>query len=104
MKTYEEALKIFCGPTPKGETPSRKMVYAADHEAVEQAGFGKYRGLSEEIRDHPHTMPFIRQYVVALGPLVNYSPTSLALSMFINGIILGMEMERQELEPLEEPK
>lgn len=94
MKTYEEALGLILRVHPDTESQD-------DHAASMAVGLEKRTGLCEEIHSHEPTRMMIHAMVHAMVPddadigcdlLVR-----LCLSAFMNGVMVGAEMERQEL-------
>lgn len=97
MKTFEEALQILQSLPPQGEEPSTNLAGVDEPDLVEAIGLGKHLSIAKEIEASEQAWDFVHVYVASVGPKVGYSVSALAMSMFVNGVIIGMEMERVEL-------
>jgi len=98
MKTFEEALSLLLSETPEGEEPQAKIANVDDFAEVEAIGLVKHFGIVKEIQESERARAFIHTYVAEVGPNIDFSVTALALSMFANGVIVGMEMNRVEFD------
>lgn len=96
MKTFDEAMGLLCTEkedyTPE-ETRRQGEALLAELE--------KRTGLAREVSANPKSLMFIQGLVVScipdMDPLELMRLTPVLLSIFINGVLVGAEMERQEL-------
>lgn len=88
MKTIDEAMELL-----SRYVKDPKSVNATADEMCD--GLIRRESLCKEIGDNPVVRDFCEQYVDNVSEEIECNPY--ALSMFINGVLIGMEMERQEL-------
>jgi len=90
MKTFDEA---FQAVAPRIEV-SAPVSHQKAVEAHTEELHAKAACLVEEIRTHPNTQCFI-DTLVRLG--CEDHPSNALFTAFVNGVLVGIDMERQEL-------
>lgn len=89
MKTIDEAMELLISPVKSKADGIAKL------ESMKES-LDRRQDLLDDIARNPIVLEYVQQYMNESGPVLNWSIASLALSLFINGIMIGMEMERQE--------
>ena len=90
MKTIEEAMQLFF-------IASDDMPAAEANAATMFEKFQKRHSIIEEITASPVVSAFIEHYLETCGDTLQFNVKNLAVSMFVHGVLVGMEMEREEL-------
>lgn len=91
MKTLDEAMVILQCHVPGGpEAVKLKMEEMA-------SGMEKRASVVREIAQNATVIDYLDHYIDKAGPQVDFSVHMLALNVFIEGVLIGMEMKRQEL-------
>lgn len=95
MKTIDEAMASVVYQCSDRSEMDAKAAEMSEH-------MEKRRSIADEIARNPIVLDYIEKYLDAVGPKLDYDVNSLALSVFVNGVLIGMEMERQELNNLDQ--
>jgi hypothetical protein len=96
MKTFDEAIRVITFEAEN--TPAGRAAVLAAHNAVRD----RYRALTDEATNHDDLVPFIQ----AVSRIAQHDLVTALLTAFCNGMIVGIEMERQEVlpEPIAPPE
>lgn len=95
MKTFDEAMDLLV-VSAESERDAEKQA------ATMMDNIDRRIGLLDDVAQNPKLHDYIQRYIQDAGPKLEWSVCSLAISCFVNGVMIGMEMERQEL-PSEPP-
>lgn len=90
MKTIDEAMELVVKEFPSGSNPKEMLV--GMKELIDRR-----ESIAKEVAGNESVHLFLNAYLDGAHERFDGNVGTLALNIFINGVLIGMEMERQEL-------
>lgn len=99
MKTFQEALRLFYRKETgvKDEEQAKKLAEKFGEEMG--AGMELRESLLDEVMEDQVALDFVTRVVLELREPCQSSVVCVALHLFAHGVAVGVEMERNELDP-----
>lgn len=90
MKTFDEALAAVVLKTDNEDPETRQLVESRFDETR-----ARYREVITDARSHEHVKNLLRWHFA--GMAAGEHPETVMLNLFVCGVIVGMDMERQDI-------